>query len=147
MPITDWPIAERPREKLLMKGSEALSDAELLAIFLRTGVAGKTAVDLARELLQRFGGLRELLAASREVFCATPGLGKAKYAQLQAAMEMSRRLILARSCAGGRRSHRPRMPRTICTCVLGTASMRSSAACFSTIDTACWRSRSFSTAP
>lgn len=91
MPITDWPAHERPREKLLQRGSEALSDAELLAIFLRTGVAGKTAVDLARELLVRFGSLRGLLAASRDVFCATPGLGEVKYVQLQAAIEMSRR--------------------------------------------------------
>lgn len=91
MPITDWPAAERPREKLLLRGPEVLSDAELLAIFLRTGVAGKTAVDLARELLGRFGSLRELLAAERETFCAAPGLGDAKFAQLQAVLEMGRR--------------------------------------------------------
>lgn len=91
MPITDWPQEERPREKLLMRGSTALSDAELLAIFLRTGVAGKTAVDVARELLIEFGSLRQLLAASREHFCAAPGLGEAKYAQLQAVLEMARR--------------------------------------------------------
>ena len=70
MPITDWPQAERPREKLLAQGPAALSDAELLAIFLRTGVPGATAVDLARELIQRFGSLRELLAADRSTFCA-----------------------------------------------------------------------------
>ena len=91
MPITDWPLAERPREKLLARGPDVLSDAELLAIFLRTGVPGKTAVDLARELLGRFGGLRELLAAERTQFCAAPGLGDAKYAQLQAVLEMGRR--------------------------------------------------------
>ncbi len=91
MPITDWPLAERPREKLLARGPGVLSDAELLAIFLRTGVPGKTAVDLARELLGRFGGLRELLAAERTQFCAAPGLGDAKYAQLQAVLEMGRR--------------------------------------------------------
>ncbi len=91
MAITDWPQSERPREKLLERGPQALSDAELLAIFLRTGVAGKTAVDVARELLARFGGLRELLAAEREALCAAPGLGAAKYAQLQAALEMGRR--------------------------------------------------------
>ncbi len=91
MAITDWPLAERPREKLLARGPEVLSDAELLAIFLRTGVPGKTAVDLARELLGRFGGLRELLAAERVLFCAAPGLGDAKYAQLQAVLEMGRR--------------------------------------------------------
>jgi DNA repair protein RadC len=93
MAITDWPADERPRERLLSRGASALSDAELLAIFLRTGVAGKTAVDVARELLARFGGLRPLLGAPQDAFCATPGLGTAKYAQLQAAMEMSRRYL------------------------------------------------------
>lgn len=91
MSIADWPADERPREKLLQRGPESLSDAELLAIFLRTGVSGKSAVDLARELLTRFGSLRELLVAERDAFCSTPGLGQAKYVQLQAAVEMSRR--------------------------------------------------------
>jgi len=91
MAINHWPASERPREKLLEKGAAALSDAELLAIFLRTGIVGKSAVDLARELLTRFGGLRELLGASRDAFCAAPGLGDAKFAQLQAVLEMSRR--------------------------------------------------------
>ncbi len=91
MAITDWPAAERPREKLLARGAGTLSDAELLAIFLRTGVAGKTAVDLARELLAEFGGLRPLLEADAERFCQAPGLGSAKYAQLQAVLEMGRR--------------------------------------------------------
>lgn len=91
MAITDWPAAERPREKLLDKGAAALSDAELLAIFLRTGSAGITAVDLARELLNQFGDLRGLLGASAEQFCAGRGLGLAKFTQLQAVLEMSRR--------------------------------------------------------
>jgi len=91
MAITDWPMEERPREKLLQNGPQALSDAELLAIFLRTGVQGKTAVDLARELLGEFGGLRNLLNASQRAFCAGNGLGTAKYAQLQAVLEMGRR--------------------------------------------------------
>lgn len=91
MAITDWPENERPREKLLARGAAALSDAELLAIFLRTGVVGRSAVDLARDLLSRFGGLRLLLKASREDFCAAHGLGDAKYAQLQAVMEIARR--------------------------------------------------------
>ena len=102
MAITDWPKAERPREKLLERGPQALSDAELLAIFLRTGVAGKTAVDVARELLARFGGLRNLLAADRPALCAAPGLGAAKYAQLVAALEIGRRHLgeaLARGAA------------------------------------------------
>jgi DNA repair protein RadC len=90
MPITDWPAAERPREKLLARGAAALSDAELLAIFLRTGLKGRTAVDLARELLGRFGSLRALLRAGRDD-CAVPGFGEAKYAQLQAALEIARR--------------------------------------------------------
>lgn len=91
--IRDWPAAERPREKLLRRGAVALSDAELLAIFLRTGVAGKTAVDLARHLLHDFGGLRPLLEANRQDFCHHRGLGEAKYAQLQAVMEMARRQL------------------------------------------------------
>ena len=91
MPITDWPAAERPREKLLAKGPGALSDAELLAIFLRTGTRGRTAVDLARELLAEFGSLRALLDAEQSRFCRSPGLGQAKYALLQAVLEMNRR--------------------------------------------------------
>lgn len=91
MAIRDWPADERPREKLLARGPGALSDAELLAIFLRTGVAGRSAVDLARELLSDFGGLRPLLKAGRSDFCARLGLGNAKYAQLQAVIEMARR--------------------------------------------------------
>jgi DNA repair protein RadC len=93
--IRDWPADERPREKLLARGPAALSDAELLAIFLRTGVPGKTAVDLARELLQSFGGLRPLLEAERGSFCAHHGLGQAKFAQLQAVLEIARRHLQA----------------------------------------------------
>lgn len=93
MPITDWPASERPREKLLAQGPASLSDAELLAIFLRTGVNGKTAVDLARELLASFDGLRPLLEADRSALCAASGLKTAKYAQLQAALELGRRYL------------------------------------------------------
>jgi DNA repair protein RadC len=91
MAITDWPASERPREKLLTQGANTLSDAELLAIFLRTGCAGKSAVDLARDLLLRFGGLRPILEANQTHFCRAHGLGSAKYAQLQAVLEMARR--------------------------------------------------------
>jgi DNA repair protein RadC len=91
MAITDWPARERPREKLLQRGPATLSDAELLAIFLRTGVSGRTAVDLARDLLADFGGLRPLLEADRRSFTARPGLGQAKFVLLQAVLEMSRR--------------------------------------------------------
>ena len=94
MAIKDWPASERPREKLLSAGPGGLSDAELLAIFLRTGVAGKSAVDLARELLDSFGGLRPLLEADQQRFCGCLGLGTAKYALLQAVLEMSRRHLL-----------------------------------------------------
>jgi DNA repair protein RadC len=100
MAITDWPEAERPREKLLARGPQALSDAELLAIFLRTGVAGKTAVDVAREVLSRFGSLRGLLGAGAESVCATAGLGEAKYVQLQAALELGRRFLGERLARG-----------------------------------------------
>ncbi|WP_290648417.1 DNA repair protein RadC [Aquisalimonas sp.] len=95
MAITDWPETERPRERLLAHGADALSDAELLAIFLRTGSRGQSAVDLARELLSRFGSLRGLLEADRDSFCAGPGLGDAKYTQLQAVLAMARRYLAA----------------------------------------------------
>lgn len=91
MSIREWPEAERPREKLLKQGAAVLSDAELLAIFLRTGVPGRSAVDLARHLLTRFGGLRGLLETDQNSFNKELGLGPAKYALLQAVMEMARR--------------------------------------------------------
>jgi DNA repair protein RadC len=93
MAIRDWPSGERPREKLLEKGARALSDAELLAILLRNGTAGSSALDLARGVLTRFGSLRHLVAADRVRFCAEPGLGLARYAELQAAAEISRRQL------------------------------------------------------
>ncbi|MBX8607776.1 DNA repair protein RadC [Pseudomonas cichorii] len=91
MSIRNWPASERPRERLLESGAQSLSDAELLAIFLRTGVAGKSAVDLARYLLNQFGSLRALLESDLSRFSSHLGLGPAKFAQLQAVMEMSRR--------------------------------------------------------
>ncbi len=93
MAITDWPTSERPREKLLQRGAGALSDAELIAIFLRTGVPGKSAVDLARDLLLTHGGLRPLLEAEQKTLCATSGLGVAKYVLFQAALELGRRYL------------------------------------------------------
>lgn len=91
MAIRDWPEGERPREKLIALGAQSLSDAELLAIFLRVGVRGRSAVDLARDLLGEFGGLRPLLEAERAQFCRAHGLGDAKYVQLQASLELSKR--------------------------------------------------------
>lgn len=91
MSIRHWPESERPRERLLSTGPEYLSDAELLAIFLRTGVPGKSAVELARELLLRFGSLRALLTTTQAQFCTVPGLGPAKFAVLQAVLEMGKR--------------------------------------------------------
>ncbi len=94
MAIRDWPEDERPREKLLARGPAALSDAELLAILLRTGVAGKSAVDLGRELIQRFGGLNRLFAANEAELCEAPGMGPAKYVQFQAILEVARRVLV-----------------------------------------------------
>ena len=93
MAITDWPEGERPREKLLQRGASALSDAELLAIFLRVGVKGKSAVELARDLLAHFGSLTRLFHASQAEFAAFPGMGPTKFAQLQAVLEMARRAL------------------------------------------------------
>lgn len=93
MPITQWPENERPREKLLRFGAKPLSDAELLAIFINTGVRGKTALDLARELLTEFGGLKKILQSYPHEIYQKPGLGKAKYALLKAAVELGRRFL------------------------------------------------------
>lgn len=91
MAITDWHENDRPREKLLKFGAPHLSDAELLAIFLRVGVKGKSAVELAQDLLDHFGSLDVLLKADEVEFCEAKGLGQAKYVQLKAVLEMSRR--------------------------------------------------------
>lgn len=93
MGIADWPEDERPREKLLQRGAAILSDAELLAVFLRTGVKGKSAVDLGRDLLTRFGSLSALIASSQEACIQVNGFGPAKYAQLAAMVELVRRAI------------------------------------------------------
>ena len=93
MSITDWPADERPRERLLAQGAAALSDAELLAIFLRVGVKGKSAVDLARELIGHFGSLTRLFAATEGELSSIHGMGPAKFVQLQAVLEMSRRAL------------------------------------------------------
>lgn len=93
MSIRDWPENERPREKLLARGAASLSDAELLAIFLRTGRRGKSALDLARELVAHHGGLRALFGADQKTFTEIPGLGPAKYAQVQAVLELARRYL------------------------------------------------------
>ena len=93
MAITDWPANERPREKLIELGAEALSDAELLAIFLRVGVVGKSAVDLARDLLTQFGSLNGIFAATENALSQVHGIGSSKYVQLQAIFEMSRRAL------------------------------------------------------
>jgi len=90
MPISDWPKQERPREKLLSRGAASLSDAELLAIFLRTGRQGKTAIDLSRDLLIEFNGLRGLIEIDSRSFCQAKGLGLAKYSQIQAAIELGK---------------------------------------------------------
>ncbi|MEO8100896.1 MAG: DNA repair protein RadC [Betaproteobacteria bacterium] len=93
MAITEWPVDERPRERLIKQGAAALSDAELLAIFLRVGVKGKSAVDLGRDLVEHFGSLAALFSASEASLSAIKGMGVAKYVQLQAVLEMSRRAL------------------------------------------------------
>ena len=95
MAIKDWPADHRPRERLLRDGSEMLSDAELLAVLMRTGVAGSDAVALARRLLVECGGLRGLLEARREHFARLPGCGAATFATFQAALELGRRYVFS----------------------------------------------------
>ena len=91
--IKDWPEGERPRERLLASGARALSDAELLAVFLRTGTPGRSAIDLGRDALARFGGLNGLFAADASALAEVGGFGPAKYTQLQAVLELARRAL------------------------------------------------------
>lgn len=100
MAIVDWPQEKRPRERLIREGAQALSDAELLAIFLRVGVAGKDAVQLGQQMMRHFGSLQRLFGATLPEFAALHGLGPAKFAQLQAVMELARRAILEEISAG-----------------------------------------------
>jgi DNA repair protein RadC len=93
MTIQAWPTDERPREKLHAKGATALSDAELLAVVIRVGTRGKTAVDVARDLLVRFGSLTALFAADASTVCQVPGVGLTRHAQFQAIVELARRAL------------------------------------------------------
>jgi DNA repair protein RadC len=126
MAIRDWPAAERPRERLAQHGAAALSDAELLAIFLRVGVRGKSAVDLARDLLASFDGdLARLAAATTKELARLPGIGPAKAAQLAASLELARR-ALAGSLKVRMPWPRPKRFATGCACRWATCSTRSS---------------------
>ena len=93
MSISQWPMDDRPRDKLLSKGPKALTNAELLAIFLRVGRRGVNAKQMAQELIDHFGGLGPLLKADQVTFCEAKGLGQAKYCQLQATLELTRRYL------------------------------------------------------
>jgi DNA repair protein RadC len=93
MAINHWPEDQRPRERLIKNGAQALSNPELLAIFLRTGVKGKTAIDLGRDMVGHFGSLGRMFSATLPHFSTIHGLGPAKFAQLQAVMELAKRAI------------------------------------------------------
>src|SRR5215207_474530 len=100
MAIHDWPAEQRPREKLLARGADALTDAELLAVLFGSGCRGASAVDVGGRLLREFGSLRHLLLADRERCSDTPGLGSRRYGLLQAALEVSRRHYQQEMAAG-----------------------------------------------
>jgi DNA repair protein RadC len=100
MAITDWPEDQRPRERLIKHGAQFLSDAELLAVFLRVGVRGKSAVDLGRDMVGHFGSLNQLFSATLADFSAINGLGPAKFAQFQAVLELARRALTEELQAG-----------------------------------------------
>ncbi len=100
MGIKDWPVQQRPRERLISEGAAALSDSELLALFLRVGVKGRSAVELGRDLLLQFGSIQGLFSASLSQFSLVHGMGPAKFAQLQAVMELAQRALAEQLQAG-----------------------------------------------
>src|SRR5438067_2159444 len=100
MTIANWPISDQPREKIFSVGAKNLTDAELIAIFLRTGVRGRTALDIARDLLTEYGSLKKLFGVDPEQLLKQQGLGKAKYAMLKAALELGRRYFEEDICLG-----------------------------------------------
>ncbi len=118
MAIKDWPAQQRPRERLIGEGAAALSDPELLALFLRVGVKGRSAVELGRDLLLQFGSIQGLFSASLTQFSAVHGMGPAKYAQLQAVMELARR-ALAEQLQAGQLLGSPDAVRQYLRCTLG----------------------------
>ena len=124
MGIKDWPAQQRPRERLISRGPAALSDAELLALFLRVGVKGRSAVELGRDLLQQFGSLQAVFAASLGQFSSVHGMGPAKFAQLQAVMELAQR-ALAEQLHAGQLLGAPDTVRQYLRCTLGRQSHES----------------------
>ncbi len=100
MGIKDWPVQQRPRERLISEGPAALSDSELLALFLRVGVKGRSAVELGRDLLLQFGSIQGLFSATLTQFSSVHGMGPAKFAQLQAVMELAQRALAEQIKAG-----------------------------------------------
>ncbi len=105
MAIKDWHEDDRPREKLLKFGAESLTDAEVLAIFLRTGTQQMSAIELARSLIDQFGSLAELLSAPPETVLACHGIGSAKYAQMLASLEMGKRYLNSQLTIGTALNH------------------------------------------
>ncbi len=101
MSIKNWLEADRPREKMLTRGEESLTDSELLAILLGNGVKGKSAIDLARELLSSFNSLSELAASPVRTIMKIKGIGKAKAVKLSAAFQIARRVQAGRSNVNG----------------------------------------------
>jgi hypothetical protein len=146
MSIRHWPVAERPREKLLSRGAESLSDAELLAIFLRTGIAGSNAIELGRELLEQHGGLRAWLDLPPARLKACRGLGVATTALLLAALELGRRYLLADLQRGDALAN-PDATRRFLQARLSGSPMRCSPACSSTTATGSSPTRPCSAAP
>ncbi|MGL4830942.1 MAG: RadC family protein [Vibrio sp.] len=117
MSLKDLPTESMPREKLLQRGPQSLSDAELLAIFLRTGTQGMNVLALADLLLRDFGSLRALFCASKEQFCRHKGLGEAKFVQLQAVLEMTQR-YLGETLKRGEALTSPQQTKLYLSCIL-----------------------------